>query len=190
MNHIKLKKFLKFIHKTSTFVDKILYLIKTNRKGVEKMKKFNAKSLNITEDNIQKLKQIFPEVFTEDKIDFDVLKSILGDKIEEGTEKYSFTWNGKSRARQIAQEVSTGTLRPVKEDSKNWDNTENIYIEGDNLEVLKLLQKSYYGKIKMIYIDPPYNTGKDFIYKDNFNEEKNVYLEQTGQKSGGGLPYN
>ena len=100
---------------------------------------------------------------------------------ESSKERYSLTWNGKSRARQIAQEVSTGTLRPAKEESKNWDNTENIYIEGDNLEVLKLLQKSYHGKIKMIYIDPPYNTGKDFVYKDNFIANIENYKKVTGQ---------
>ena len=100
---------------------------------------------------------------------------------ESSKERYSLTWNGKLRARQIAQEVSTGTLRPAKEESKNWDNTENIYIEGDNLEVLKLLQKSYHGKIKMIYIDPPYNTGKDFVYKDNFTDNIENYKEITGQ---------
>ena len=100
---------------------------------------------------------------------------------EGSKERYSLTWNGKSKARQIAQEVSTGTLRPAKEESKNWDNTENIYIEGDNLEVLKLLQKSYHGKIKMIYIDPPYNTGKDFVYKDNFIDNIENYKEITGQ---------
>ena len=100
---------------------------------------------------------------------------------ESSKERYSLTWNGKARARQIAQEVSTGTLRPAKEESKNWDNTENIYIEGDNLEVLKLLQKSYHGKIKMIYIDPPYNTGKDFVYKDNFTDNIENYKEITGQ---------
>ena len=100
---------------------------------------------------------------------------------ESSKERYSLTWNGKSRARQIAQEVSTGTLRPAKEESKNWDNTENIYIEGDNLEVLKLLQKSYHGKIKMIYIDPPYNTGKDFVYKDNFIDNIENYKKVTGQ---------
>ena len=98
-------------------------------------------------------------------------------------ERYSLTWNGKTRARQIAQEVSTGTLRPAKEESKNWNNTENIYIEGDNLEVLKLLQKSYHGKIKMIYIDPPYNTGKDFVYKDNFKDNIENYKKVTGQVS-------
>ena len=102
-------------------------------------------------------------------------------KLEDSKERYSLTWNGKARARQIAQEVSTGTLRPAKEESKNWDNTENIYIEGDNLEVLKLLQKSYHGKIKMIYIDPPYNTGKDFVYKDNFTDNIENYKEITGQ---------
>ena len=104
-------------------------------------------------------------------------------KLEDSKERYSLTWNGKARARQIAQEVSTGTLRPAKEESKNWDNTENIYIEGDNLEVLKLLQKSYHGKIKMIYIDPPYNTGKDFVYKDNFRANIENYKKVTGQVS-------
>ena len=102
---------------------------------------------------------------------------------ESSNERYSLTWNGKSRARQIAQEVSTGTLRPAKEESKNWDSTENIYIEGDNLEILKLLQKSYHGKIKMIYIDPPYNTGKDFVYKDNFTDNIENYKKVTGQVS-------
>ena len=104
-------------------------------------------------------------------------------KLDTSKERYSLTWNGKSEARQIAQEVSTGTLRPAKEESKNWDNTENIYIEGDNLEVLKLLQKSYHGKIKMIYIDPPYNTGKDFVYKDNFRANIENYKKVTGQVS-------
>ena len=104
-------------------------------------------------------------------------------KLDTSKERYSLTWNGKSEARQIAQEVSTGTLRPAKEESKNWDNTENIYIEGDNLEVLKLLQKSYHGKIKMIYIDPPYNTGKDFVYKDNFTDNIENYKKVTGQVS-------
>ena len=104
-------------------------------------------------------------------------------KLEDSKERYSLTWNGKARARQIAQELSTGTLRPAKEESKNWNNTENIYIEGDNLEVLKLLQKSYHGKIKMIYIDPPYNTGKDFVYKDNFKDNIENYKKVTGQVS-------
>lgn len=145
------------------------------------MRKLEGTSMNIVQDNIEKLKKIFPEIFTEGKIDFEVLKQLLGEKIETDKERYSFTWNGKAEARQIAQDTSTGTLRPSKEDSKDWDNTENLYIEGDNLEVLKLLQKSYHGKIKMIYIDPPYNTGKDFVYKDNFKDNLKNYLEVTGQ---------
>ena len=145
------------------------------------MEKLSGTSMNLVQENIKKLKEIFPEIFIEGKIDFDVLKEIFGGKIESSKERYSLNWNGKSKARQIAQEVSTGTLRPAKEESKNWDNTENIYIEGDNLEVLKLLQKSYHGKIKMIYIDPPYNTGKDFVYKDNFTDNIENYKEITGQ---------
>ena len=145
------------------------------------MEKLQGTSMNIVQDNIEKLKEIFPEIFTEGKIDFEVLKQLLGEKIEIDKERYSFTWKGKTKARQVAQQVSTGTLRPSKEDSKNWDDTENLYIEGDNLEVLKLMQKSYHGKIKMIYIDPPYNTGKDFIYRDNFRDSVQNYLELTGQ---------
>ena len=158
------------------------------------MKKLQVTSMNITEDNIKRMKELFPEVFTEGKIDFEVLKQVLGEHIETENERYSFTWKGKSRARQIAQDTSTGTLRPDKDNSKNWKNTENLYIEGDNLEVLKLLQKSYYGKIKMIYIDPPYNTGKDFVYKDNFRDNIDNYLTITGQKfensTGGGVQIN
>lgn len=146
-------------------------------------KEFKGTTMDIVQDNIEKLKQIFPEIFTEGKIDFQVLKQLLGEHIENDKERYSFTWKGKTEARQIAQKMSTGTLRPDKESSKDWESTENLYIEGDNLEVLKLLQKSYYGKIKMIYIDPPYNTGKDFVYKDNFRDNLNNYLTITGQKS-------
>lgn len=145
------------------------------------MQKLEGTSMNIVQDNIEKLKEIFPEIFTEEKIDFEVLKQLLGEKIETDKERYSFTWKGKTEARQVAQDTSTGTLRPYKKDSKDWDNTENLYIEGDNLEILKLLQKSYHGKIKMIYIDPPYNTGKDFVYKDNFKNNLKNYLEITGQ---------
>ena len=149
------------------------------------MEKLNGTSMDLVQENVKKLKEIFPEIFIEGKIDFDLLRQICNgggvQNTESSKERYSLTWNGKSRARQIAQEVSTGTLRPAKEESKNWDNTENIYIEGDNLEVLKLLQKSYHGKIKMIYIDPPYNTGKDFVYKDNFTDNIENYKEITGQ---------
>ena len=151
------------------------------------MEKLDGTSMNLVQENAKKLKEIFPEIFVEDKIDFNLLEQICCgggvQKLEDSKERYSLTWNGKSEARQIAQEVSTGTLRPAKEESKNWDNTENIYIEGDNLEVLKLLQKSYHGKIKMIYIDPPYNTGKDFVYKDNFKDNIENYKEITGQVS-------
>lgn len=145
------------------------------------MEKFNGTSMNLVQENIKKLKEIFPEVFAEEEINFSVLSQIFGGGVDTSKERYSLNWKGKSRAIQLAQEVSTGTLRPVKEESKNWDNTENIYIEGDNLEVLKLLQKSYYGKIKMIYIDPPYNTGKDFVYKDNFKDSIGNYKKITGQ---------
>ena len=140
-----------------------------------------SKSLDITNANIEQLKQIFPDVFSEGKVDFDALKAVLGEAVDDSDERYNFTWNGKNRARQIAQTPSTGTLRPNKEDSVNWDSTENLFIEGDNLEVLKLLQKSYHKKVKMIYIDPPYNTGKDFVYKDNFRDNIKNYLKQTGQ---------
>ena len=150
------------------------------------MEKLNGASMDLIQENVKKLKEIFPEIFTEDQVDLDLLGELLSNgggyrKLDTSKERYSLTWNGKARARQIAQEVSTGTLRPAKEESKNWDNTENIYIEGDNLEVLKLLQKSYHGKIKMIYIDPPYNTGKDFVYKDNFKDNIENYKEITGQ---------
>ena len=148
------------------------------------MEKLNGTSMDLVQENVKKLKEIFPEIFIEGRIDFNLLRQIIGggvQDLEDSKERYSLTWKGKSRARQIAQEVSTGTLRPVKEESKNWDDTENIYIEGDNLEVLKLLQKSYHGKIKMIYIDPPYNTGKDFVYKDNFTDNIENYKEITGQ---------
>ncbi|MED4883121.1 site-specific DNA-methyltransferase [Bacillus smithii] len=121
--------------------------------------------------------------FTEGKIDFEKLKLVLGEEIEKRNERYEFTWYGKTQAMKLAQTPSTGTLRPDKESSKNWDTTENLYIEGDNLEVLKLLQKSYFGKIKMIYIDPPYNTGKDFVYKDDFCDNIKNYKEMTHQTS-------
>ena len=152
------------------------------------MEKLNGTSMDLAQENVKKLKEIFPEIFTEDQIDLDLLGELLFNgggyrKLDTSKERYSLTWNGKARARQIAQEVSTGTLRPAKEESKNWDNTENIYIEGDNLEVLKLLQKSYHGKIKMVYIDPPYNTGKDFVYKDNFRDNIENYKKVTGQIS-------
>jgi len=132
--------------------------------------KTDGASKDIVKENIEKLKQIFPDVFSEEKIDFDKLKEFMGDYAEGSEERYNFTWYGKSQARRIAQTPSTGTLRPCKDESRNWDNTQNLFIEGDNLEVLKLLQKTYHKKVKMIYIDPPYNTGKEFIYPDNYKD--------------------
>ncbi len=157
------------------------------------MNKMNAKTdgatVNIVEENIQRLRELFPDAFTESsvegeprfKVDFDALREILGDYAEDAQERYRFTWNGKARARRIAQTPSTGTLRPCPEESVNWDSTQNLFIEGDNLEVLKLLQKSYHKRIKMIYIDPPYNTGKEFIYPDKFQDNLDTYLRYTGQ---------
>lgn len=144
-----------------------------------------TKSADILADNIQRLKTLFPEVFTEEKIDFEVLRQLLGSMVDEREEKYGLNWHGKRRARQLALTPSTGTLRPFPEDSVDWDTTQNLMIEGDNLEVLKLLQKSYAGKIKLIYIDPPYNTGKDFVYPDDFQDNIKNYLELTGQVEGG-----
>jgi len=141
----------------------------------------DGKTPDIAEENIGKLKQLFPEVFTEGKIDFEKLQQVLGEYVEDSTERYNFTWNGKGRALRLSQTPSLGTLRPCKEESKDWDTTQNLYIEGDNLEVLKLLQKSYYGKVKLIYIDPPYNTGKDFVYKDDFHDSLENYKKITGQ---------
>ena len=143
--------------------------------------KLTGESKDIILENISKLKEIFPDIFLEDKIDFDKLKSNLGEYVDKAHEKYNFTWPGKTQAIKESQKQSTGTLRPCKEESKNWDTTHNLYIEGDNLEVLKLLQKGYYNKIKMIYIDPPYNTGNEFIYHDDYEDNMNNYLELTNQ---------
>lgn len=141
--------------------------------------------MDIVADNIAKLKELFPEILAENKIDFKVLQALLGEEIETEDERYSFNWHGKSEARRLAQLPSTGTLRPCSEESVDWDNTQNLFIEGDNLEVLKLLQKSYHKQVKMIYIDPPYNTGTDFVYPDNFQDNIKNYLELTGQIDAG-----
>ena len=145
----------------------------------------DTKSADIVAGNIDALKALFPDAFTEGKIDFEVLKGLLGAAVDERDEKYGLNWHGKRRARQIALTPSTGTLLPCPEESVDWDTTKNLMIEGDNLEVLKLLQKSYAGKIKLIYIDPPYNTGKDFVYPDDFQNGIGNYLELTGQVEGG-----
>lgn len=145
------------------------------------MEKLDGMTKDLVKENIEKLKELFPTIVKEDKIDFEELQLILGEDINNNKEQYSFVWNGKTEATKLAQKRSTGTLRPCIEESKNWDTTKNIYIEGDNLEVLKLLQSSYNGRIKMIYIDPPYNTGHDFVYKDNFEDNIANYKEVTGQ---------
>ncbi|MDY6091464.1 MAG: site-specific DNA-methyltransferase [Bdellovibrionota bacterium] len=148
-------------------------------KNIEKLE---GTSMNLLKDNIEKLKMLFPNIVREDKIDFDMLRTILGDEVDKEEENYQFTWKGKRESVKIAYSPSSATLRPCKEKSKNWDTTQNLYIEGDNLEVLKQLQKTYYGKIKMIYIDPPYNTGNDFVYKDDFKDSLKAYKEQTKQE--------
>ena len=149
-----------------------------------------AQSVDIRADNLAQLKALFPELVTEGAngpaINVDVLKALVGDQtVTDADEKYGLNWHGKKRARQLALTPSTGTLRPCPEESVDWDTTRNLMIEGDNLEVLKLLQKSYAGKVKLIYIDPPYNTGKDFVYPDNFQDNIRNYLELTGQTEGG-----
>ena len=144
-----------------------------------------AQSANLVAGNLAQLKAMFPAAFTEGRVDFEVLKQLLGAAVDEREEKYGLNWHGKRRARQLALTPSTGTLRPCPEESVDWDTTQNLFIEGDNLEVLKLLQKSYAGKVKLIYIDPPYNTGKDFVYPDNFQDSIKNYLELTGQVEGG-----
>ena len=136
----------------------------------------DGKSLNTKEDLKNKLREIAPQVFDEDKIDWEKLKSTFGDDINFGDERYVLNWAGKSDAFRAIQTQTTATLIPDKEESVNFNDTDNIFIEGENLEVLKVLQRAYYGKIKMIYIDPPYNTGNDFIYNDKFAENKNEYL--------------
>lgn len=149
-----------------------------------------AQSADLVAGNIEQLKALFPELITEGAngvaVNVDVLKALVGDaSVTDADEKYGLNWHGKRRARQLALTPSTGTLRPCPEDSVDWESTQNLMIEGDNLEVLKLLQKSYAGKVKLIYIDPPYNTGKDFVYPDNFQDNIKNYLELTGQIEGG-----
>ncbi|MCI0692002.1 site-specific DNA-methyltransferase [candidate division KSB1 bacterium] len=144
--------------------------------------KLDLRSHDLAEDKKQELLRLFPEIRTEDgKIDFERLKLALGEIVDVGKERYGMNWPGKADCFKTIQAPSLGTLLPCREESANFDATENLIIEGDNLEVLKLLQKSYLGKVKMIYIDPPYNTGNDFIYPDNYTESLQTYLEYTGQ---------
>ena len=165
------------------------------------IEKLTGTSLDIPADNRAKLKQFFPSVFTEAKnqegelvetLDFEKLKAELGtftDLFESRRERYGMDWPGKKEALHLIQTPSSATLKPCREESVNFDNTENLFIEGDNLEVLKLLQKSYYNKVKMIYIDPPYNTGNEFIYPDNFSESLETYLEYAGLIDGDGKKF-
>ena len=138
-------------------------------------------SLNGVAQNLTRLQDLFPEAFSEGRLNFDVLKELLGDQIDDQPEKYGLTWNGKARARRHALTPTRATLRPDPASSVDWDTTQNLMIEGDNLEVLKLLQRSYAGKVKLIYIDPPYNTGKDFVYPDDYTDSLKNYQELTGQ---------
>lgn len=144
-----------------------------------------TRSADLVDDNIQMLRTIFPDAFGDGKLDFEVLKELLGCSDRQETEKFGLNWSGKRLARQIALSPSTGTLLPSRSDSVDWDSTQNLIIEGDNLEVLKLLQKSYSSNVKLIYVDPPYNTGKDFVYPDNYVNNIKNYLEITGQAEGG-----
>lgn len=146
--------------------------------------------MSIADHQKAKLKELFPEVFTEGlKIDFDQLKRTLGEMVDGGKERFGMNWAGKADCFKTIQQPSVATLVPAPDESIDFDTTENVFIEGDNLEVLKLLQKSYLGKIKMIYIDPPYNTGNDFIYPDNYSENLDTYLEYTGQIDGEGRKF-
>ena len=154
------------------------------------MDKMRMESEDIQQDNVAKIAALFPNCVTEARdedghlkkaINFELLKQMLSDSVIDGDEAYEFTWVGKKASIVEANRPIRKTLRPVKEDSVNWDTTENLYIEGDNLEVLKLLQESYLGKVKMIYIDPPYNTGNDFIYNDDFKVSSEEYADETGE---------
>jgi len=143
--------------------------------------KMDLQSMDIAAEKRQQLKQLFPEVFSEDRVDIDALRRVLGDFVEGGKERFGLNWPGKAECMKVIQAPSVATLKPCRDESVNFDDTENLFIEGDNLEVLKLLQKSYFGKIKMIYADPPYNTGKEFIYPDKYEENLDTYLAYTGQ---------
>jgi len=154
------------------------------------IEKLDLKSMDIVEEKREQLKALFPEVFTEgQKIDFERLKLSLGEMVDPGKERYGMNWPGKADCFKIIQQPSIAALTPARDESVDFDTTENLFIEGDNLEVLKLLQKSYFGKVKMIYIDPPYNTGNDFIYPDDYSESLDTYLRYTGQIDNEGRKY-
>lgn len=145
-----------------------------------------AGSGDLVAGNVARLKGLFPEIVTDGKVDFDILRELLGDAVEGGEERYGLQWKGKRKARAFALTPSLGALRPAPEDSVDWDTTKNIIVEGDNLEALKILRRSYSKSVKLIYIDPPYNTGNDFVYPDDYSNSIENYLSITGQKGGSG----
>lgn len=142
--------------------------------------KMTSRSMDIEEAEQNKLRGVFPQCFIDGKLDVEKLLALVGNYTDKERERYSFEWNGKGQCYKTAAQRSAGTLRPCKDDSVQFDTTQNLYIEGDNLEVLKLLQKAYFDQIKMIYIDPPYNTGNDFVYEDDFADPLKRYKEITG----------
>ena len=154
------------------------------------MEKMKLETANVAANNVERIGELFPNCITESKdengqlkraINFELLHQMLSEDVVDGKEAYEFPWVGKKASIVEANKPIRKTLRPCKEDSVNWDTTENLYIEGDNLQVLKLLQESYLGKVKMIYIDPPYNTGNDFIYNDDFKMDRDDYSEEMGE---------
>lgn len=149
---------------------------------MEEIKAMDLESKDLVAERVEQMKALFPEIAIEGdgSIDFEKLRLILGDEVEEGDERYAFTWPGKADAIRQSQTVSTATLRPCPEESVDWETTQHLYIEGDNLEVLKLLQRGYHSRIKLIYIDPPYNTNSDFVYEDSFGDPIENYKEQCG----------
>lgn len=160
------------------------------QEGLGIMEKMKLETANVVANNVERIGELFPNCITESKdekgnlkraINFEMLRQMLSEDVVEGKEAYEFTWVGKKASIVEANKPIRKTLRPCKEDSVNWDTTENLYIEGDNLQVLKLLQESYLGKVKMIYIDPPYNTGNDFIYNDDFKMDRDDYAEESGE---------
>jgi adenine-specific DNA-methyltransferase len=160
---------------------------------MNKAEKMDLRSLDVAAEKRDELKrslgESFPEIFAEGAIDFEQLKRVLGEWIDPGKERFGLNWPGKAECMKIIQQPSVATLKPIREESVNFDETENLFIEGDNLEVLKLLQKAYFGKVKMIYIDPPYNTGNEFIYPDKYAETLETYLAYTGQADEGGRKF-
>ncbi|MBU1089477.1 site-specific DNA-methyltransferase, partial [Patescibacteria group bacterium] len=148
-----------------------------------KTPKMNGNSFNPQEELLELLRKNFPEIFTEERVDCEKLKKSLGENLDENGERYGLSWASKTDCFRQIQEPTTATLKPNRAESVDFDETKNLFIEGDNLQVLRILQKSYYGKVKMIYIDPPYNTGSDsFIYPDKFQESREDYLERIGEK--------